>query len=558
MTILNLNCNSLKVWVLRFSLFQLWAPYEFSCWSQQISWVLQSWAEQVACPKAQRAAVLAANSVTPRNMASEEKRESARSSTNIEMTEKTERMEGNESCSDLKTPEKRAPLQATFFVRLKSRLRWPGFGHVVKTIVLGLGFNLFDVYSDIGSGLHHDQVKNVNRSFHSSDIVPKHCTVHKNNPIIDDLYYYECIEADTIWAGITFACIQVPSLVLILCGALGTVLLHGCRFEQGSKGRMILGSFLLLLIPFPLLVFTQQVASLFMQDDAQMELLSAIFLFGEGSLEAAPQLLILLYIFISDSERQIPWIQKASIMSSLFTISKTSTELYANEGYSWRGSTISMVLNHRLTLKDSILKSKSLCDKLLIMAKLSPTFILSLAYKVSSIAIIAALLKSYAVIYLVIGIVTTFIVAFKTYDTSVYGIDEKAGGALFYCLTNTTIVAKCPLHNRKINFRQMMAVSVTWMILHTTTLVGLMIWVSILPEYTHLNHWSSHRFVLGHPLIFYPTINGVLFLGPLSILALWGLKKQVVALEQKEGGERILWSTGPRKVPQTRTGTTAP
>ena len=136
MTILNLNCNSLKVWVLRFSLFQLWAPYELSCWPQQISWVPQSWAEQVACPKAQRAAVLAANSGTPRNMASEEKRESARSSTNIEMTEKTERMEGNESCSDLKTPEKRAPLQATFFVILKSRLRWPGFGHVVKTIVL--------------------------------------------------------------------------------------------------------------------------------------------------------------------------------------------------------------------------------------------------------------------------------------------------------------------------------------------------------------------------------------------------------------------------------------
>merc|ERR1712210_217619 len=98
------------------------------------------------------------------------------------------------------------------------------------------------------------------------------------------------------------------------------------------------------------------------------------------------------------------------------------------------------------TCNDSMLKGKSLGRKLWIMAKLSPAFILSLAFKVGSIAIICALLKVYAVIYLAIGIVITFIVAFNTYDFN--SKDEKAGSALFYSLTNTTILAKCPLASR--------------------------------------------------------------------------------------------------------------
>ena len=38
-----------------------------------------------------------------------------------------------------------------------------------------------------------------------------------------------------------------------------------------------------------------------------------------------------------------------------------------------------------------------------------------------------------------------------------------------------------------------------------------------------------------------PTIGGILLLGPLSILALWGLKKKVLALEEKEKGGRKFW-----------------
>ena len=59
-------------------------------------------------------------------------------------------------------------------------------------------------------------------------------------------------------------------------------------------------------------------------------------------------------------------------------------------------------------MNDSILKGKSLGRKLKIMAKLSPAFILSLAFKVGSIAVICAFLKGYAVIYVAFGIVAFY------------------------------------------------------------------------------------------------------------------------------------------------------
>ena len=69
-----------------------------------------------------------------------------------------------------------------------------------------------------------------------------------------------------------------------------------------------------------------------------------------------------------------------------------------------------------------------------------------------------------------------------------------------------------------------------------------MVWVGALPESTHLDHWSQHRFTLIQPNVFYPTVIGILLLGPLSILALWRLKKQVKALEEKEEGGRKFWN----------------
>ena len=321
---------------------------------------------------------------------------------------------------------------STFFTKHKTL-----FGHVAKTILLGMAINLLDVSTDVGSGLSHQQPKNVTRTFMENDTVPDNCIVlpeelqrfdcldctilpnttdtGHNYKCLDCtsttvLPTHVCLEEDTVWAAITFGCIQMPAIVLALCAAVGTVFVrcsYPPSFYAGHK-KALLGSLLLLIIPFPLLVFVQQVASLFIQTD-QMELLSAVFLFGEGALEASPQLLLLLYIIGSDAEREIPWIQKASIVSSLLTISKTSIEMFVTESFG-PDTSPSFVLDHSKTFNDSILKGKSLGRKLFIMVQLSPAFILSLAFKVGSIAIICALLKEYAVIYLALGIVITFIV----------------------------------------------------------------------------------------------------------------------------------------------------
>ena len=47
-----------------------------------------------------------------------------------------------------------------FWENLKTRK-----GHVVKTIILGLSLNLFDVGSDVGVGISHAQEKKVKDSF---------------------------------------------------------------------------------------------------------------------------------------------------------------------------------------------------------------------------------------------------------------------------------------------------------------------------------------------------------------------------------------------------------
>ena len=46
-------------------------------------------------------------------------------------------------------------------------------GHVVKTIILGLGLNAFDVFSDVGVGISHAQDKNVTRFFAANDTIPE-------------------------------------------------------------------------------------------------------------------------------------------------------------------------------------------------------------------------------------------------------------------------------------------------------------------------------------------------------------------------------------------------
>ena len=62
-------------------------------------------------------------------------------------------------------------------------------GHWAKTIILGLGSNTFDVYSDVGSGIYHMQAKNVTRTFLENDTVPDNCTV-----LPEELQRFDCLD----------------------------------------------------------------------------------------------------------------------------------------------------------------------------------------------------------------------------------------------------------------------------------------------------------------------------------------------------------------------------
>ena len=218
------------------------------------------------------------------------------------------------------------PPSPTFLSSLRNRLRWPTLSHFLKTVILGMVPNVFDVYSDIGVGIEHGRPKNVTRVFTANDTVPDNCiALPPSLPSTEGGHDYKCLERDLTWAGITFGCIQLPAVVLAICFAVGVVMLRcgkHSKFAKGYTKKVLLGCLLLLIIPFPLVVFAEQVTSLFMPDSAQMELLSAIFLFGEGALEASPQLLLLLYTIVSDRERDIPLIQKQWSARVVFSISR--------------------------------------------------------------------------------------------------------------------------------------------------------------------------------------------------------------------------------------------
>merc|ERR1711971_832015 len=88
----------------------------------------------------------------------------------------------------------------------------------------------------------------------------------------------------------------------------------------------------------------------------------------------------------------------------------------------------------------------------------------------------------------------------------------------------------------------MMNVSMTWLILHSTSLVGLMLWVGALPTSTHFAHWSDQTLFLIEPTLFYPAICALIFLlGPFSIFCLRCLRTRVISLEKekKEAEEKV-------------------
>merc|ERR1719458_2506239 len=100
----------------------------------------------------------------------EEEEKAGKGEESSEMLAQSEKMKLDEPKDDVEDPPAVHQSQSTFFTRHKTYI-----GHVVKTIFLGMAFNLFDVYSDVGSGLYHQQPKNVTRLFLANDTVPNYC-----------------------------------------------------------------------------------------------------------------------------------------------------------------------------------------------------------------------------------------------------------------------------------------------------------------------------------------------------------------------------------------------
>ena len=273
-------------------------------------------------------------------------------------------------------------------------------GHAVKTIVLRLGSNIFDVSSDVQNGLYHYYPKNVTRFLgNGSGGLTANCTLSPEHNASEMMF--TCVEEDTVFAALTFTFIQMPAIILAIFTVLGS-LAKGCREGFGSdQAKKFLSVVLLLLVPFPLLICVQQIASIFIRTD-QMEYWSIMFLFGEGSLEAPPQLLLMMYIIFSDSEREVAWVTWISLVSSVFTISKTSINLYLGESF-WGSGGDTFVPEEVFeaeSLKDSMFKGKSLFQKIKLMVQVSPAFLTSLVFKVGSISIISAFLpKGYLALY---------------------------------------------------------------------------------------------------------------------------------------------------------------
>ena len=100
-------------------------------------------------------------------------------------------------------------------------------GHAVKTIVLRLGSNIFDVSSDVRNGLYHYYPKNVTRYLgNGSGRLPANCTLSPEHNASEMMF--TCAEEDTVFAALTFTFIQMPAIILAIFTVLGS-LAKGCR-----------------------------------------------------------------------------------------------------------------------------------------------------------------------------------------------------------------------------------------------------------------------------------------------------------------------------------------
>ena len=193
-----------------------------------------------------------------------------------------------------------------------------------------------------------------------------------------------------MWAALTFAAIQMPSIWFALYIALPTLdaaRQHG--FCDNKKTQLVI-SLLFLFTPFPIVVIAHHVSSLFIVNP-QIENFGALLLTAEGTVEAASQIILQIYIILSDSEKEVSVIQIMCIVSSVFTISRTVIDGFLRESFDSLQTYQTFLKNEKVN-DDSMLKDRSLFQKLKLMVQFSPAFLTSFVFKVH-------ILPSWAVLF---------------------------------------------------------------------------------------------------------------------------------------------------------------
>ena len=234
-------------------------------------------------------------------------------------------------------------------------------------VFLKFGFSAYDVGTDTLNGIEFLTPHTMLYSNYSeSEEIPSNCDRRNDSQV-------ECIEQDFVWGVLTLSCIQLPGVVMFICSFVA-LLIYPEHFRT-NLCKLIL----LLVVPFPLIIWFQQLWSI-CHPSPFMEQFSAILLLGEGSLESSPQLILQNYIILTNSSRVMSTIQLLAIIGSYFTIAKTSIEMYASESGNW--SEFNDIFNYEETYKDSMLEDKPFLKKLWVQLQISPAFLTSLVFKV--------------------------------------------------------------------------------------------------------------------------------------------------------------------------------
>jgi len=385
-------------------------------------------------------------------------------------------------------------------------------GHII-VIILVLVFSGYDVVTD---GMNGEEYLRPYLVYNVEDYInqiPDHCERLNSTTIT-------C--TDKVWGFLTLSFIQLPIVSLPFYFAVTFL----DRDNSILKNILYLfGIILILLVPYPLWVWGVHIYSL-RKFDSGIEQLCAFAIYGEASLESAPQLILQLYIIFSTPDKPTTLLQWLAVTSSAITITKASLELFTS--------------GDKDDDEDPILYEKKFFDKIKILFRLYPAFLTSLVFKVGSLAIICTILRVYSIIYIGFGVFFSLgLVYWKTSDGNFF-IGLAYG--IFYGLTNLVVLCRLPDgYARKYQYPTLMTVSSFWLICHTVCLLSILIIYSV--DSTDLLNVSSTR--LADPIVFYFMVVSLLLLGPSTLSNLMGLRDTLklmghwVFVEKKNAQTRI-------------------